>query len=421
MVTWHKLAAPPRPWLYRLALAGWAFWTLITIGLLAALVPIHLRTVIVNEAVLNGYYALGGRLSLRAFGNLVVALRYTGLLVFLAVAALIAWRRPKHPLTLITALMLVTLPLIFQLGGYTDTWLPYPRAIRPLLNLAYGAVLALVGLPALLAFLYLFPTGRAAPRWVGWAGGGLTAALYGLAGLGSLRPEWFAVNPTVTLFVLGLLTVGGLGRGGQVYRYLRVSTPLERRQTGLVVAALFAFAGAVPAQAFGGFGDTPRAALAGLALQWLGLVALPAGIGVAILRYGLWEIDVIIRRTLIYTVVTGVLALVYLGVVVILQAVVRALTGQSQSAFVTVVSTLLIAALFGPLRRRVQNAVDRRFYRRKYDAGKIVAAFGDALRHEHALEQVAAQLEHVAAATVEPSRVSVWLPPQPLRPGPRAD
>jgi hypothetical protein len=315
--------------------------------------------------------------------------------------------------------MLVTLPLMFQLGGFSETWEYYPRAMRPVLSRAYDLLVMGVGLPALLAFLYFFPSGRLAPRWLGWAGGGLMAALYLGLGLAQLELLPLSEDLTFTIWFCGVCALLGLGLAGQVYRYRRVSTPLERRQTGLVVAGLFAAIGRLFLEALG-VAREPPLALASMALQWVALVSLPLSIGVAILRYGLWEIDVLIRRTLIYSVLTGVLALAYFGLVVVLQSAVRLLTGQSQNALVTVTSTLVIAALFGPLRRRVQTAVDRRFYRRKYDAAKIVAAFGDALRHEHALDQVTAKLEYVTTATVQPSQVSVWLPPRPLRPGPAA-
>ncbi|MCC7360816.1 MAG: hypothetical protein IT317_15140 [Anaerolineales bacterium] len=149
-------------------------------------------------------------------------------------------------------------------------------------------------------------------------------------------------------------------------------------------------------------------------LQNVNVLAFPAFtvcLAVAILRYRLWDIEVILRRTLVYGVLTGLLALAYFGAVVMLEQLVRPLTGHSQNALVNVISTLLIAALFGPLRRRVQNFIDRRFYRRKYDAAQVIAAFGSALRDEVALEQVTAQLADTAAAAVQPSQVSVWLPP----------
>jgi hypothetical protein len=108
-------------------------------------------------------------LSLRTFGYLVAGGRYAGLLVFLAVAALIVWRRPRDRMGLIVALMLITLPLMFQLGGYSDTWLPYPPAWRPVLDAPMHSAPS-VGMPALIAFAYLFPTGWPSPAgWAAWA------------------------------------------------------------------------------------------------------------------------------------------------------------------------------------------------------------------------------------------------------------
>jgi hypothetical protein len=127
---------------------------------------------------------------------------------------------------------------------------------------------------------------------------------------------------------------------------------------------------------------------------WLGLLqqaalvsftAVPIAVGFAVLKYRLYDIDVVINRTLVYGSLTGVLALVYLGSVVMLQGLVRALTGQ-ESTLAVVASTLVIAALFSPLRRRVQGFVDRRFYRRKYDARKTLEAFNSRLREEEDLD-----------------------------------
>ena len=128
--------------------------------------------------------------------------------------------------------------------------------------------------------------------------------------------------------------------------------------------------------------------------MWLGLLqqaalvsftAVPIAVGFAVLKYRLYDIDVVINRTLVYGSLTGVLALVYLGSVVMLQGLVRALTGQ-ESTLAVVASTLAIAALFSPLRRRVQGFVDRRFYRRKYDARKSLEAFNSRLREETDLD-----------------------------------
>jgi hypothetical protein len=130
---------------------------------------------------------------------------------------------------------------------------------------------------------------------------------------------------------------------------------------------------------------------------------------IAILRYRLWDIDVLIRRTLIYSMLTGVLALAYLGSVLLLQSIFQAITGRAQDQLVAVVSTLGIAALFVPVRARVQSLIDHRFYRRKYDAAKTVAAFGSALRDEVEINQLTSRLIDTVEASVQPSHASLWL------------
>jgi hypothetical protein len=131
-------------------------------------------------------------------------------------------------------------------------------------------------------------------------------------------------------------------------------------------------------------------------------------LGVAITRYRLFDIDVIIRRTLVYAVLTALLALVYFGSVIILQGLLRGVTG-GESPIAIVLSTLVIAALSGPVRARVQQAIDRRFYRRKYDAARTLAAFGAQARDETDLERLNERLVGVVRETMQPERVSLWL------------
>jgi len=148
---------------------------------------------------------------------------------------------------------------------------------------------------------------------------------------------------------------------------------------------------------------------------------LPVAVGFAILRYHLYDIDLIIRRTLVYTVLTALLAGVYFGGVVVLQALLRPLTGAGNDLAV-VATTLVIAALFLPLRRRVQGFIDRRFYRRKYNAAQTLASFGATVRDEVELDQLTGHLIAVVDETMQPAHATLWLrPPTAIGPGTRQD
>jgi hypothetical protein len=143
------------------------------------------------------------------------------------------------------------------------------------------------------------------------------------------------------------------------------------------------------------------------------VIGLPTAIGVAVLRYRLYEIDVLINRTLVYGSLTALLVTTYVGSIVVLQATFRTLTGQD-SQLTIVASTLAIAALFNPLRRRIQAFVDRRFYRRKYDAARILEAFGARLRDETDLAELNEELIAVVRETVQPAHASLWLRPDTI-------
>jgi hypothetical protein len=148
-------------------------------------------------------------------------------------------------------------------------------------------------------------------------------------------------------------------------------------------------------------------------------LGIPISIGIAILRYRLYEIDTLINRTLVYGSLTVTLIVLYFGGIVVLQRIFISLTGQ-QSTLAVVASTLVIAALFNPLRRRIQSFIDRRFYRRKYDARKTLEAFSAKLRDEIDLIALSDDLVGVVAETMQPAHVSLWLRP-PTAPGKEAE
>jgi hypothetical protein len=220
-------------------------------------------------------------------------------------------------------------------------------------------------------------------------------------------PIW--LNLLVNLALYGAIIFS------QIYRYRRVSTPIQRQQTKWVILGVAAAIGAiigllVIAALIPSIDNTLFFNEVWYIIFPVSLLLIPLSIGFSILRYRLYDIDLLINRTLVYGTLTVLLAVVYVGLVLGLQALVRLFPGQSsQSPVVIVASTLAIAALFQPLRRRIQAIIDRRFYRRKYDAAKITAAFGATLRNEVDLEQLREQLLAVVGETMQPSHVSLWM------------
>ena len=223
--------------------------------------------------------------------------------------------------------------------------------------------------------------------------------------------EGFTPIYTALLYTISPLLHGAVALS--VFVRLRHAVGVERQQIKWFAYSAAIFAKGVVLIVITLAIDTPlwfeRAALA---YSTVAGEAVPIAIGIAILRYRLYDTDLLINRTLVYGSLTLLLALVYFGGVTATQAIFRTLTGQEQPQLAIVVSTLVIAALlFNPLRRRIQAFIDRRFYRKKYDAARTLEAFSFRLREENDLQALNGELTRVVRETMQPSHVSLWLRP----------
>ncbi len=348
-------------------------------------------------------------LTLSQYALYQLTLMYGTTLVWWAAGGLVLWNARRDWYRWFVAFFLFFFP-----GGYLVEIMRVTEINGPLFSL--GSLLwSGVGL-----FLYLFPNGQASPRRVLWlllpiAGIHFVLQAIGVAAESFPSPAMGNAFQIARLFAPIILLAFPIALVSQIYRYWRISTPAERSQTKWVVAGLAA--AIIPAQiidsifgAASAFNDPGYSA----DISQLLLLFLPLSFTIAILRSRLWDIDVVIRRTLQYSLLSGLLALVYFGGVIVLQSIFTTITGQSQSPLVTVLSTLAIAALFLPLRRRVQDFIDKRFYRRKYDAAKVIADFAATARDETDLDKLTARLVEVVDETMQPESVGLWLKPDAL-------
>ena len=402
------------------ARVAWVVVAVITLGAFASSVPARYAELALPTKKVSSALAEQG-LSAGGYALYNVALDTIFVSVFAAVAIVIFWRRSDDPVALLVATMLVVW------GPLNGLFLPAPSTIEetyPVLGAALGPMLTYVGYIAWMLFFYLFPSGHFVPRWTRWL-----ALIYGVFffGLWNFTP-FGPLSWPPPLFSAAVLAVWGSFPMAQIYRYARVSGPVERQQTKWVVfgvavavvgtlATVFTVEAAVdlPPREVG-----PRM-LSMLLMDASGLM-IPLSIGVAMLRSRLFDIDVVINRTLVYGSLTLMLALFYFGGVTATQALFSTLTGQQRlPQLAVVVSTLAIAALFNPLRRRVQAFIDRRFYRRKYDARNTLEAFTSRLRDETDLNALGDDLVGVVRETMQPAHVSLWLRPETATKGRQAD
>jgi len=410
----HSSARLQGRWLL-LARVGWGALVTLTLAIFGASLPVYiaqLHTLCAGAAC--GYQQLtpqqAGALTAMGLspGDYIaytVALTLAQVVLCVGVSTVIVLRRSDDRMALIVALMLVTagpFAATISVGASPSPW----QVPNRYLSFLYPDLFLLV--------FALFPTGQFVPRWTRWL---LVVFLVGQVPIFFLPKALNTPSPSTP--ALGFLVFVGEAAilvVGQLYRYQRVSSPRERQQTkwvvyGFAVPIIISVIAAVPSLLFPVLtepGSLYKPAF--VVVQDFLLLLNPLSFGFAMLRSRLWDIDVLINRTLVYGTLTVLLAGVYVGLVIGLSALLRGLIRQDNSVAI-VLSTLAIAALFQPLRSRIQQVIDRRFYRRKYDAAKIVAAFSTTLRQEVDLDQLREQLQAVVQETMQPASLTLWIRP----------
>ena len=338
-------------------------------------------------------------LSIGSYVAINVVLTIIQVFIWFTVGGVLVWRKSNDWLALLVALMMVLQGTSVALNTVAGSHSSWQIPSRQLDFLAYLLLILVI---------LLFPNGRFVPRWT-W----LLIIVF-------IPVEWFydflpnsSLNKDIwtNLIWIGIvISIMAL----QIYRYIRVSNLVQRQQTKWVVFAiiielLVEAVFTITAVFFPSLNQSGS-------LYWLlynnissyALFLIPLSITIAILRYRLWDIDNLINRTLVYGTLTFLLALVYFGLIFALQFLLRGVVSQTNDV-VIVISTLTIAALFQPLRKRIQKIIDLRFYRSKYDAAKTLEAFSATLRNEVDLSKLSEQLLAVVQETMQPAHVSLWL------------
>ena len=297
--------------------------------------------------------------------------------------------------------------------------------LPPSLAALAGPYLGILANPAMFMMLSNFPTGTGVT--LGWdrVVAGYTFFVMGLNTLrilvspypyGLMSPNPFAIESLLpysdfitTISDIGLMLLLALSIGLSIVRYRRSSETTRKQMRWLLIMGLYYALFAVLGFSLDWGAGLGSAGITLFSILGLAAISVPSiSVGIAILFHRLWDIDIIIRRTLQYTILTGMLALLYAASVLVLQTGVKNFTG-AQSQWVIVVSTLVIAALFNPLRVRIQNFIDRRFYRNKYDADLALAHFAATTRDEVALDRITGSLMDLVMETMQPEKASLWL------------
>jgi hypothetical protein len=390
-------------------LASWLAWAVCALSL--TLTALDFLFVTMNVSLKTPAYVFWPELTSLAMGYSVIG-------------AIIASRLPNHPI----GWLCCAIGLIAAVDHFAGEYSLYALVAQPHLLPGGRAMLWLQGwfwmlfIGLIVFLLLLFPTGRLpSSRWrpFAWVS---VAMISGAVIWSSVISPDVGFNAPPSPVQLSVLLLGGVAAASMIVGR-RNARGVERQQIKwlLYVGPIFFVASGLHI-GFYYFWLTERSwgLWASYLLVVVGGLSGPFAIGIAILRYRLYEIDILINRTLVYGSLTVTLVALYFGGIVVLQRVFVALTGQ-QSTLAVVASTLLIAALFTPLRRRIQSFIDLRFYRSKYDARKTLEAFSTHLRNETDLEALSGDLVGVVRETMQPAHVSLWLRPDTLQKGGQAD
>jgi len=382
-----------------IARAAWVVIATLALGLFVASIPAYVLTL--GKAAWFGAPVEAPDkvvFVLDLFGALASV---TAALVCLTLASVLFWRRSEEWMVIFISSYLLVYGTVMA-GPLERAEAFYPG--WP--TLAVDVLQPLFLTVPTVALFALFPDGRFVPRWTRW----LILFSIPLTATSLYLPFSYS-SAILIMLVLSAFYA-------QIYRYRYVSTSTERQQTKwvvfgillwLVLMGILGVPYSIEINRPPG-SPLPWWSLAGSTGWWLTLTIVPLALSIAVLRYRLYEIDLIINRTLVYGVLTTTLVGMYVASIVVLQGLLRTLTGH-ESQLAIVASTLFVAALFNPLRRRIQGFIDRRFYRRKYDARKTLDAFSAKLRDETDLDVLRDDLVGVIRETMQPAHVSLWLRP----------
>lgn len=387
----------------------WAAAVLLALASFTLTIPVRFAQ-LVHVAVENRSYLLQVGLSTNFLVGYLIFFDTVAMFTFCLIAAVIAWRKPSDRLALFASAMLVLMSVLITRPVDALTTVPEMWRLPFVITLA-------LGVSAVIQFMFVFPDGHYVPKWSSWFSFGWIIWVF----------SWYMVPvlfikpmPWPPQLQPGWAVLGWIGSGltVQIYRYRAVSTQAQKQQTkwvllGLVASAvgfmgfLYIVPVILPALRHPGLPHLFYI-LFGVPVLYLSLLLLPLTISISILRYRLWDMGVLVNRTMVYGVLTVLLTAVYLALVLLMQPLFRALTNHD-SLPTMAASTLATAVLFYPLRQRVQTMIDRRIFPRKYDAARVLTQLTRTIRGEVDISCLTLNLESAVSEILHPTCVFTWL------------